>query len=41
MALQVTGGLVLITIGILLVTNQWLAVIAPLRRLVTNYAPPV
>lgn len=40
-ALQVVGGLFLLAIGVLLVTNQWLAVIAPLRRFVSNYAPPV
>ncbi|MCA1832788.1 MAG: cytochrome c biogenesis CcdA family protein [Actinomycetota bacterium] len=41
MTLQVVGGVFLLAIGVLLVTNKWLDVIAPLRRLVTNYAPPV
>jgi cytochrome c-type biogenesis protein len=41
LALQTAGGVLLLAIGILLVTNRWLAVIAPLRRLVSNYAPPV
>jgi cytochrome c-type biogenesis protein len=39
--LQVVGGVFMLAIGILLVTNQWDVLIAPLRRLIVNFAPPV
>lgn len=35
------GGAFLLTIGILLLTNQWNAVLAPLRRLINQWTPPV
>jgi cytochrome c-type biogenesis protein len=38
---QAIGGLFMIAIGILLVTDQWNNVIAPLQRLITRYAPPI
>jgi len=39
--LRVVGGTFLLTIGVLLITNQWLKIIAPLRRLVVNYTAPI
>lgn len=39
--LQVVGGGLLLGIGVLLVTDKWLEVMAPLRRLIVNYAPPI
>lgn len=35
------GGLFMVTIGVLLVTNVWYTVLAPLRRLINNFAPPI
>ncbi|HEX9696285.1 MAG TPA: cytochrome c biogenesis protein CcdA [Actinomycetota bacterium] len=35
------GGAFLLTIGVLMVTNRWNDVIAPIRRLVVNFAPPI
>ena len=40
-ALQVVGGTFMITIGVLLVSGQWNNVIAPLRRLINHWTPPV
>jgi cytochrome c-type biogenesis protein len=39
--LTAVGGLFLLTIGVLLVTNQWGAVIAPLRRWANHFVPPI
>lgn len=39
--LQVVGGSFMVVIGILLVTDQWQNVIAPLTRLVNRFAPPI
>ncbi|MCA1829946.1 MAG: cytochrome c biogenesis protein CcdA [Actinobacteria bacterium] len=41
MVLQVIGGGVMIGIGLLLVTNRWDNVLAPLRRLINRWSPPV
>lgn len=38
---QAIGGLFMLAIGILLVTNQWNNVIAPLQRLINRFAPPI
>jgi cytochrome c-type biogenesis protein len=35
------GGAFLLAIGVLLVTNQWNEVLAPLRRLINQWTPPV
>jgi cytochrome c-type biogenesis protein len=35
------GGAFLLTIGVLLVTNRWNEVLAPLRRLINRWTPPV
>ncbi len=39
--LQIAGGVLMIVIGILLVTNLWNSIIAPLRRWSNGFAPPV
>lgn len=39
--LQTAGGVFMVTIGVLLVTGQWERLLAPLRRLIVNFAPPV
>lgn len=39
--LQMVGGVLLIGIGVLLATNQWLRVIAPLRRWAGSTAAPI
>src|SRR5260221_11077786 len=39
--LEVVGGPLLIVIGILLVTNQWLKIIAPLRRWAGSTGAPI
>ena len=38
---QTVGGVFMLTIGVLLVTNQWNNVIAPIERLINNFAPPI
>jgi cytochrome c-type biogenesis protein len=38
---QSIGGVLMIAIGVLLVTDQWNNVIAPLERLVNRFAPPI
>jgi len=38
---QAIGGIFMVAIGVLLVTNQWNNVIAPLERLVNRFAPPI
>jgi cytochrome c-type biogenesis protein len=38
---QTIGGTLMIAIGVLLVTDQWNNVIAPLQRLVNRFAPPI
>jgi len=38
---QAVGGVFMIAIGILLVTDQWNNVIAPLQRLINKFAPPI
>ncbi len=35
------GGLTMVTIGVLMVTNRWSAVMAPLRRLINRFVPPI
>jgi cytochrome c-type biogenesis protein len=40
-ALTLVGGTFLLTIGVLLVTNQWGNLMAPLRRLVGRFTPPI
>ncbi len=39
--LQTVGGGFMLVIGILLVTDQWAEVMAPLTRLVNRFAPPI
>jgi len=39
--LTAVGGLFLLTIGVLLLTNQWGAVMSPLRRWATRFVPPI
>jgi cytochrome c-type biogenesis protein len=39
--LQMIGGVLLVGIGVLLLTNQWLRVIAPLRRWAGTTAAPI
>jgi cytochrome c-type biogenesis protein len=39
--LQVVGGALMIGIGVLLVTNQWNNIIAPLRRWAASFSPPI
>lgn len=39
--LQTVGGVFMVTIGVLLVSNQWSNVIAPLRRLINRFSPPI
>lgn len=39
--LTAAGGALLLAIGVLMVTNRWNDVIAPIRRLVVNFAPPI
>lgn len=39
--LTAVGGVFLLTIGILLVTDQWNELLAPLRRLINVWAPPI
>lgn len=39
--LTAVGGTFLLAIGVLMVTNRWNDVIAPIRRLVVNFAPPI
>ena len=38
---QAVGGILMIAIGVLLVTDQWNNVIAPLQRLINRFAPPI
>jgi cytochrome c-type biogenesis protein len=38
---QAVGGVFMIAIGLLLVTDQWNNVIAPIERLVNRFAPPI
>ena len=38
---QAVGGVFMLAIGVLLVTNQWNNVIAPLERLINRFAPPI
>jgi cytochrome c-type biogenesis protein len=38
---QAIGGVFMLAIGILLVTDQWNNVIAPLQRLINRFAPPI
>jgi cytochrome c-type biogenesis protein len=38
---QAIGGVFMIAIGVLLVTDQWNNVIAPIERLVNRFAPPI
>ena len=40
-ALTLVGGVFLLTIGVLLVTNQWARLIAPLRRMARNFTSPI
>lgn len=40
-ALQIAGGGFMLVIGLLLVTDQWANVMAPLTRLVNRFAPPI
>lgn len=40
-ALTLAGGVFLLTIGILLTTNQWAKVMAPLRRWLVRFTPPI
>jgi cytochrome c-type biogenesis protein len=39
--IQTAGGVLMIAIGVLLVTDQWNNLIAPLRRLTNDFTPPV
>lgn len=39
--LQAVGGVFLVALGVLLVTNYWDQLINPLRRLINQFAPPV
>jgi cytochrome c-type biogenesis protein len=39
--LTAVGGTLMVAIGILLVTNQWGRLLAPLRRLIVRFAPPI
>ena len=39
--LQAVGGMFMIALGIMLVTNYWDQLINPLRRLINQFAPPV
>jgi cytochrome c-type biogenesis protein len=39
--LQAVGGVFMIAIGVLLVTNRWEELLSPLRRLINSFAPPV
>jgi len=38
---QAVGGVFMLAIGVLLVTNQWNNVIAPLERLINRFTPPI
>lgn len=38
---QAVGGVFMLAIGVLLVTDQWNNVIAPIERLVNRFAPPI
>jgi cytochrome c-type biogenesis protein len=38
---QAIGGVFMLAIGVLLVTDQWNNVIAPIERLVNHFAPPI
>lgn len=40
-ALTLVGGTLLITIGVLLVTNQWGNLMAPVRRWLVRFTPPI
>jgi cytochrome c-type biogenesis protein len=40
-ALTLVGGIFLVTIGTLLVTNQWGNLLAPFRRWLARYTPPI
>lgn len=40
-ALTFVGGLFLLTIGVLLVTNKWDAIMAPVRRWLVRFTPPI
>lgn len=35
------GGMLLLAIGVLLVTNQWEQILAPLRRSIVRFTPPI
>lgn len=39
--LTATGGIFMVAIGVLLLTDQWARLLAPLRRLINNFAPPI
>jgi hypothetical protein len=39
--LTAIGGSLMVAIGVLLVTNQWGRLLAPLRRLIYRFAPPI
>ena len=39
--LQLVGGSFMLIIGVLLVTNRWADVMAPLRRLINTFQPPI
>ena len=40
-ALTLVGGVFLVTIGVLLVTNQWGNLLAPIRRWLVRFTPPI
>jgi cytochrome c-type biogenesis protein len=40
-AVQTVGGILMVAIGVLLVTDQWNNVIAPLQRVINRFTPPV
>jgi cytochrome c-type biogenesis protein len=39
--LTAVGGSLMVALGVLLVTNQWGRIMAPLRRLIVRFAPPI
>ena len=40
-ALTLVGGIFMVTIGVLLVTNKWGEILAPIRRWVSRFTPPI
>ncbi|HVL32712.1 MAG TPA: cytochrome c biogenesis protein CcdA, partial [Actinomycetota bacterium] len=40
-AIQITGGLFLLVIGLLLVTDRWNSLLSPLRRWINNVVLPI